>query len=319
MGLVELSQSQPHATAVLGAAIGGGRLHHAYLLLGDAQVGRSVAQAVALALVCEARAEGQTDGCGTCSGCRKLAGGNHPDVLGLSPNERGIIPIEPVRELTGRLGLRTVDAAIHVVVVDRADVMNAAAQNALLKTLEEPPGATCFLLTALRQRALLPTVRSRCQLVRLLPAGRDDACQRLMAAGCPQSLAQALAALIGDDSERAALVLQAGAEMVWQTLDDLLAGADAAAVLAAASELASSKEKAELALGLLEVRVRDGLARAFGADSICADSVSGVSRPALAEVASRLSAARRLAGINANRTLLLEHVLAPLCTAGAGK
>src|SRR5512141_2954901 len=169
--LSAIAATQPRLVSVLSAALASRRMHQAYLLVGAEEgAARELATAFAGSLVCQTPTG--TDACGACAACRKLAGGNHPDVVYLLPNEKGFIGVEQVRELSDRLSFKAVESAWKVVIIGGADVARAEAQNALLKTLEEPPGATCFLLTATRLRALLPTVRSRCVTLRLAPRDR---------------------------------------------------------------------------------------------------------------------------------------------------
>ncbi len=312
--LAELESTQPHAVAVLRAALGGGRRHHAYVLAGpEHEVARDVARAVAAALVCEAPSD--AGGCGACGGCRKLAAGNHPDVSTIVPSERGLIGIEAVRDVIGRLGLHASLAKTKVVLIERADTMNPQAQNALLKTLEEPPGATCFLLTAAREKALLPTIRSRTQTLRLAAADRLHAYRALVAAGLEEGVARALGPLVGTDLEAA----QAQAPLAKEVLEGieafLAAGADPARVARIAADLGGDKEHADLALALLEVSVRDALAHEHGAagEALYAGAaLATCSRAALTRTAARLQELRRLGAYNLNRTLALETVLLTL-------
>ena len=96
--LRELRQQQPKAVNALTAAIASGRLHGGYVLVGrQASAARPLAMAAAQALVCTELREGSS--CGTCAGCRMLAGANHPDVIHVVPNERNIIPIDVVRTI----------------------------------------------------------------------------------------------------------------------------------------------------------------------------------------------------------------------------
>jgi DNA polymerase-3 subunit delta' len=102
------------------------------------------------------------DACGRCANCTRIARGVHPDVLAISPSENGSIRIDVVREAIERTGYKPFEGRRRVVIIDQADALLAAAQNALLKTLEEPPGSSVFVLVTERPDMLLPTVRSRC-------------------------------------------------------------------------------------------------------------------------------------------------------------
>jgi DNA polymerase-3 subunit delta' len=105
------------------------------------------------------------DACGKCSVCTRIARGVHPDVLIVEPGDTGAIKIEQIREIVDRTAYRPFEGRRRVVIVDEADAIIAGAQNALLKTLEEPPPSSMFILVTSLPDMLLPTVRSR--LIRL--------------------------------------------------------------------------------------------------------------------------------------------------------
>jgi len=139
---------------------------HAYLFSGP--VGAPLldtATALACALNCEtARGEG----CGECESCTKIIGGFHADVVTLvREGAANIVPIESVRnQVIARIGLPPHEADVRVFIVEEATAMAPPAANALLKTLEEPPSRTLFILCTTAPEQLLPTIRSRCQRVR---------------------------------------------------------------------------------------------------------------------------------------------------------
>jgi DNA polymerase-3 subunit delta' len=177
-------RAQDRATGSLRTALARGTLHHAYLFGGPAGVGKgTTARLLAQAVNCEGGTPGpngwREDPCGACGPCRKIAKGIHPDVLVLSEEramakagrwepEGGRTPsrdivVAQVRDLTDhRLSLRLFEGRRRVIVIDPADAMNVQAQNALLKTLEEPPDDTTLVLVSATPDELLPTVRSRC-------------------------------------------------------------------------------------------------------------------------------------------------------------
>lgn len=103
--------------------------------------------------------------CGHCAGCRWFLAGAHPDFVSVRPEKaQGPIKVSDVRELVLRLSNTPAQSDRHVVLIESAQAMNASAANALLKTLEEPPGSAFFLLIA-DQTPVIPTIRSRCQSV----------------------------------------------------------------------------------------------------------------------------------------------------------
>src|SRR5918995_2067430 len=142
------------------------------LFAGPEGVGkRLTALALAEALNCE-RPIASTDAhdaCGECSACKRIARGVHADVLVVEPGDSGSIKIEQVRDVIDRAGYRPFEGRRRVVIVDQADALGANAQDAILKTLEEPPPASVFVLITDRPDMLLPTVRSRCQRLRFGP------------------------------------------------------------------------------------------------------------------------------------------------------
>ncbi len=304
VSLADLRAAQPRAVETLTHALANDRLHHAYALVAQREgAANDLADAIAQALVCANRAE--HSGCGECAPCRKLAGGNHPDVMVIEPNEKDMITIDTIREASARLGLKAVESPTKVVIVRRADRMNPQAQNALLKTLEEPPGPTCFLLAATRFRALLPTVRSRCQRIRLHPPDRTGARETLTAAGIDAEVAGPLASLVGPDVDAAQVLVDAGAPDVLDTLRRVLGGhGSAAAIVEASADLGADAKRTDLALALLEVELRDRLAARH--------SVAGSEpepEPGLVEAVDRIVRQRRLRTLNPNRALSLESVL----------
>ena len=158
---------QDHVVGLLRGAIARDRVPHAYLFSGPAGAPLvDTALALAAALNCQ-RAPGE--GCGgDCDACAKIIGGFHPDVVTLvREGAAQIVPIESVRaQVIARLGLPPHEAAVRVFIIEEATAMAPPAANALLKTLEEPPARTLFVLCTTAPEQLLPTIRSRCQRIR---------------------------------------------------------------------------------------------------------------------------------------------------------
>jgi len=151
----------------------------------------------------------EIDACGVCAACTRIARGVHPDVLVVEPGETGTIKIEQIRDVVDRAAYRPFEGRRRVVIVDEADAMQPAAQNALLKTLEEPPPASSFILITSRPDVLLPTVRSRCPMLRFQPLDDADVARVLMARGLSDAEARAAAAA-ADGSVGHALQASAG-------------------------------------------------------------------------------------------------------------
>src|SRR5678809_779848 len=120
------------------------------------------------------------DACGECASCRRIARGVHPDVPVVEPGEMGSIKIEAVRDVVDRAGYRPFEGRRRVVIINEADALVDAAQNALLKTLEEMPPASIFVLVSSLPDALLPTVRSRCPRIRFGPLAAGEVARVLV-------------------------------------------------------------------------------------------------------------------------------------------
>lgn len=156
-------------------------LPHALLLAGPSGLGkRAFAQRLLGSLLCPARnADGEA--CGQCRSCLLLRAGTHPDLIRvvLQPRKDGALRselvVEQIRELSARLALASQFGGWQVALIDPADAMNAAAANALLKTLEEPSARTVLLLLADAPWRLPQTIRSRCQRIEFALPARADA------------------------------------------------------------------------------------------------------------------------------------------------
>jgi DNA polymerase-3 subunit delta' len=144
-----------------------GRIPHGLLFWGPDGVGkRLTAREFVKALNC-ARRDGNGDACGVCLPCRKVESGNHPDLSITAPKKRArIINVEDVEDITALAALRPYEGVWRAFLLLDADRMGVPAQNKLLKTLEEPPGHSVFILVTEHPKQLLPTIRSRCQQMR---------------------------------------------------------------------------------------------------------------------------------------------------------
>jgi len=111
--------------------------------------------------------------CGACKPCRKIESNTHPDIIRLRP-VGPFIKIDQIRTLCQTLAMKPYEAKTRVVIISDAQMMNAAAGNALLKMLEEPPVSTVLILLASHASDLLPTIVSRCQRIRFCPLSRKD-------------------------------------------------------------------------------------------------------------------------------------------------
>ena len=150
------------------------------------------------------RAGGAAERCDCCAACVQIASGVHPDFTAINRAEgRSEVLIEQVRDLIARLGTRPGRAGRRVAIIDDAETLGVPAQNALLKTLEEPPGHAIIFMVAESERALLDTVRSRLRLVRFAPLDTADMEAILAARGETAERAAALARLARGSAGRA--------------------------------------------------------------------------------------------------------------------
>lgn len=167
------------------------RLAHGLLVTGPRGVGkRHLVEMLVRALLCGSPRADDGAACGTCADCRLAASGSHPDLLRLGPDpesKSGEIRVEAIRELADRASLTAIRAPRKVIIIDPADRMNAAAANALLKTLEEPPGATLLCLIGEQPDRLPATVRSRCQPIKIVAPPSEQALDWLTRTGQGQN------------------------------------------------------------------------------------------------------------------------------------
>lgn len=147
-----------------------GKLPHALLFTGPAGMGKQhLARAFAQAVLCDSPHD-EGFACQSCHSCQLFKAGNHPDYHWLSPEEEGkSLNVDQIRALSGSQALKAQYSGYKVLVLHPADKMNANAANALLKTLEEPTPGTLIILCSSHPGALLPTIRSRCQLLTFKP------------------------------------------------------------------------------------------------------------------------------------------------------
>jgi len=165
--------------SLLQASIRSERLAHAYLFHGEARIGKFMtAVRLAQALNCEQPAHADNlDSCGRCRSCLQIAARTYPDYSVIEPDPESATPqikIEQVREIEQQFVYRPLIGERKICLIDDADRLTIGAANALLKTLEEPPGHSLFVLTTSRPHALPITIRSRCQALRFTTPARTQ-------------------------------------------------------------------------------------------------------------------------------------------------
>lgn len=149
-------------------AIENNKVSHAYILTGEAGMGRkSLANAFALTLLCE---KGMGEPCMVCHACKQVLSGNHPDLIYVTHDKPNSIGVDDIREqINDTVMVRPYSSYYKIYIVDEAEKMTQQAQNALLKTIEEPPSYAIIILLTTNQDAFLPTILSRCVQLKLKP------------------------------------------------------------------------------------------------------------------------------------------------------
>ena len=292
-----------HLTTLLARAVDRRTMPPTLLFAGPGGVGKwAVARAVAQAVNClepvrTPSSELSADACGRCRACDRIARGVHVDVIMLEPDERASIKIEVVREALARTAFRPFEGKRRCVLIREADTLEPQAQNALLKSLEEPPPGTIFILTTAMPAALLPTVRSRCMrlrfgrltvaelttaLMRHLEYGEAEA--REAAALADGSIAQALALADEDLAEYRNLAMRMLATAARRS-DPASRLQAAAALHTGSSKKERTRQDVAVMLRLMASMLRDVEAINAGADRAV------LANPALAADLDRLAPA----------------------------
>lgn len=184
-------------------AIAHDRLGHAFLFVGRPGIGkRRIARQLSAALLCERNAPEKIEPCGECSSCHLVKARTHPDQIEVSkPADKSEFPISVIHELVGHLSLKPARGQTKIALLDDADTMNAESANALLKTLEEPPPGSVLILLASSLESQLPTIQSRCQVIRFRDLTHAEVAGLLLSLGAAQGSEDAdRLARLGDGS-----------------------------------------------------------------------------------------------------------------------
>lgn len=300
------------------------RLHHCLIFEGPPQVGKATAAGL-LAQASACLASPELRPCGACPNCGQIRAGTHPDVLRLTPDPKRktrTIGVDQVRELIRQVRLRRYSARWRTIIVDPADGLMPQAANALLKTLEEPPPGTGFILVTSRVSGLLPTVRSRAQRVRFRAVSEPELSGFLRARGVKD--AERLARLSMGCPGRALALAEGGLRKADEAREQLLAALEggSAGVFAYAEALTrkgDSREAVDAALDALEGLLRDAVVVGAGRP----ERALNPGDPARAQrwaqalwptgvdrLQRRVDEARVRVGLNVNGRLLVESLLA---------
>jgi len=257
------------------SALARGRLASTFLFVGLPGIGkRTFALWLAQGMLCERVPEERLSPCGECPSCRQVASLNHPDVhLVAKRPDKSVIVVDQLigdddhrmrQGLCYDIALKPFSGRRKVAIIDDADYFNQESANCLLKTLEEPPPRSVLILIGTSEQRQLPTIRSRCQIVRFQPLQESDVAKLLLASGdCDDpALARSAAAHAGGSLELARLWCDAGLQEFHGELLRMLAQPEpdrpATAALvnqfvdAAGKESAAKRQRLRLAVSLAE-------------------------------------------------------------------
>ena len=265
-----------------------GRLPGALLFVGEEGIGKKLfALEVARALNC--RTPVNNEACGTCSVCKRIVKVNYPNSadrdewipmiwtdyrdVGMVVAPKRVLRVDQMRQIEREANFRPFEGKARVFIIDEAEKFNDASANALLKVLEEPPSTTHLILITSRPAMLLPTILSRCQMVRFSPLTpgeiesylttnklADPATARLRARAAAGSISRAIAGDVKTfTAQRKAMIA---------VLEALVATPDRAQLLRSAEQLneAQYKEEYEDRLDVLETLIRDAWMLSLGSD-----------------------------------------------------
>ena len=303
---------QDRAIAVLKRSISMGRVSHAYLFSGIEGCGkRKSALAFIQAVFC-----GREEACGVCSCCKKVANGQHPDLHILEP-DGAFIKIDQVRDLQKELAYRPFEAPKKACIIDGADKLNLSSGNALLKTLEEPPGNALMILIAPERSAVLQTILSRCQSLAFQPLPAQMIEERLVRDQFPAEAARVAATLSGGSLRRGIEIATDGVLEGRGTFLERVTALtlkDVNRLFAAAEEFAADKEGLPGLLELLVSFLRDVLIYRCGEGALAnADLEQLIAREAarcseerIMVLIEHLMTMRRMLARNVNARLALE-------------
>lgn len=252
--MLELVTGHRRLISLLSSAAARGSLPPTLLFAGPSGIGKFVvAQALAQTVNCLEPVSTDAlplDACGRCRACDRIARGLHVDVNVLEPDEKASIKTDVVREMLNGVGYRPFEGARRMVIIREADTLETQAQNALLKSLEEPPPSTMFILTTAIPGALLPTVRSRCMRMQFARLTEPEVAAILVRQSDVSEADARIAAALADGSAGAALALASAdlavlRELAFQLLRVAGHSSSTAARLQAASALAVVKPKVD--------------------------------------------------------------------------
>lgn len=312
---------QSQAKKFLTTSFGRGKTSHAYLFRGPAGVGKKTcAHGFACLINCHAPVDGNA--CGNCLSCKKYSSGNHPDLISIEPQGAGV-KIGQIRELKKALTYPPFEARFRVVLIEdiHLTMRRKEVANSLLKTLEEPPEDTIFILTGDEAGGILPTILSRCQIIPFYPLPYELVTQVLVDDGIDAQIAATLSGIAEGSLGRARSLYQDELLLLREEIIEKLlectpqqpSGVET--VFLMAEKAASSKENTDELLDLLTLWIRDLMLVKNGlSEKIINHDLSHLMPRAcdrwsfgdLTEKITRIDTARRQLLRNCNRSLVLE-------------
>ena len=205
--------------------ISSGKFPHAVIFSGEEGIGkRFAAEICAAALLCENQKNGEA--CGVCENCRLILARSHPDFYILEPEDNKkvnpTIKIGQIREMQSEAALRPINSENRVIIIDGAELMNNAAANCLLKTIEEPPSQTIFILLTANRSNLLMTIRSRCMTVNFDKISAEKIRDELILRGSERLEAENLSVIADGSLGRALKLKESGGAQIRERALEIL-------------------------------------------------------------------------------------------------
>ncbi|GGB50994.1 DNA polymerase III subunit delta' [Lentibacillus populi] len=195
----EIKEIQPLAGKIITNSMEKGRISHAYLISGERGTGKEkIALQLAKSVFCSNK-DG-VEPCQTCNACQRIASKNHPDVLWIEPEGQSIKK-EQIDKLQKEFMYSGLESNRKVYIIKAADTLTLNAANRILKFLEEPNKATTAIMLAENSQSIIPTIRSRCQILDLKPLNPQLFQQQLMESGIPEANARLFSALTNNLTE----------------------------------------------------------------------------------------------------------------------
>ena len=251
---------------LLRGSIDAGKVPHAFLFSGPEGLGKAkVALEFFKALNC---LKTPGDPCDTCRNCVKAQGLTHPDLIILSADD-GMIQVKEVRDVISDISLKPFEARSRVIIIEPAELMNKASSNAILKTLEEPPSGTVLILISHKPVMLLPTITSRCQILRFTPCDASVLSAQSVNPVLFRLTSGSLGGLANFDEDD---IVHIRDEMV-----DIVRGADPFDLISKYfSSTNPAKDTAAIFLLVAESIIRDILVLQHGGDRIISEELRGI-------------------------------------------